>query len=257
MAMNEVHPQFELEQTEVYSQYLLYSKVEIFAVLRSIIQKGTLITVHFDQGHSFFLTSMVALLPDDHEIILDVGSNQEMNERAERAGKLIFTTVVDRVKVQFLLENLRRVDYQGRQVFAGDVPDRLLRLQRREFFRLSTPVVHPIRLTTTLGADRRAINIALLDISGGGVGLMVPLEVASLLEKGQLLEDCKIVLPGEGLLVSDLCVRNVFDVTTRGGARYMRVGCEFLSLSAARLSAVQRYIIQAERERKARLDGLA
>jgi c-di-GMP-binding flagellar brake protein YcgR len=256
MAMNDAPPQFELEQTEAYSQYLLHSKAEILAVLRSIIQKGALITVHFDQGRSFFLTSLIALLPEDGELILDVGSNKEMNDRAEKAGKLIFTTIVDKVKVQFLLEDLRRTDYQGRPAFSGDVPDKLLRLQRREFFRLSTPVVHPIRLTTTLGPDRRAIDIALLDISGGGVGLMVPLDVAGLLEKGKMLEGCKIMLPGEGLLVSDLCVRNLFDVTTRGGARYMRVGCEFIGLSSARLSAVQRYIIQAERERKVRLDGL-
>jgi c-di-GMP-binding flagellar brake protein YcgR len=111
-------------------------------------------------------------------------------------------------------------------------------------------------MVTKLG-DGRAVDVALLDISGGGVGLMVPLDVAGGLEKGQMLEGCKIMLPSEGLLVSDLCVRNLFDVTTRGGARYMRVGCEFIGLSTARLTAVQRYIIQSERERKAHLDGLA
>jgi c-di-GMP-binding flagellar brake protein YcgR len=112
-------------------------------------------------------------------------------------------------------------------------------------------------MTTALAPEGRAIDVSLLDISGGGVGLMAPLDVAGLLEKGQMLEDCKIMLPNEGLLVVTLCVRNLFDVTTRGGARYVRVGCEFIGLPAARLSAVQRYIIQSERERKARLDGLS
>lgn len=256
MAMNDTSPQFELEQTDVYSQYLLHSKAEILAVLRTIIQKGALVTVHFDHGRSFFLTSMVALRPDDGEIILDLGSNEEMNDKAEKTGTLIFTTTVDKVKIQFLLERLRRMKYQGRAAFSGDIPDKLLRLQRREFFRLSTPVARPIRMVTKLEGGR-AIDVALLDISGGGVGLMVPLDVADLLEKARMLENCKIVLPGEGLLVADLCVRNLFGVTTRGGARYMRVGCEFIGLPAARLSAVQRYIIQVERERKARLNGLS
>ena len=58
-------PVFELEQSDDYSQYLLHSRTEILAVLRSIIQKGTLITAHFDQGRSFFLTSMIALQPDN------------------------------------------------------------------------------------------------------------------------------------------------------------------------------------------------
>ena len=54
-------PQFELDQSDDYSAYLLHSRTEILAVLRSLIQKGSLITVYFDLGRSFLLTSMVAL----------------------------------------------------------------------------------------------------------------------------------------------------------------------------------------------------
>ena len=86
---------------------------------------------------------------------------------------------------------------------------------------------------------------------------MAPLDLASLLETGRMLENCRIMLPGEGLLVTTLQVRNLFDVVTRGGLRYVRVGCEFVNLPAARLTAVQRYIIHVERERKARLSGLS
>ena len=250
---------FELEQADDYSQYLLYSKAEILAVLRSLIQKGALVTVHFDQGESFFLTSMISLLPDNAGFIIDVGSNEEMNARALRARKLIFTTVVDKVKIQFSLDSLKTTQSQERAAFAGTVPDRLLRLQRREFFRLSTPIANPVRLCTRIGHAEQgslAVDIPLLDISGGGVGLMVTPEQAKLISKGDILEECKIMLPGEGLLVATLCVRNLFDVSTRSGSRYVRVGCEFLDLPATRGSVVQRYITRIERERKARLSGL-
>lgn len=250
-------PVFELEQSDDYSQYLLHSRTEILAVLRSIIQKGTLITAHFDQGRSFFLTSMIALQPDNTEFILDVGSNEEMNGKALKANKLIFTAVVDKVKTQFSLDRLRRVEYEGRPAFIGALPDTLLRLQRREFFRLATPIANPIRLCTALVPEERAVDVPLVDISGGGVGLMAPLDLAGLLETSRMLENCRIMLPGEGLLVTTLQVRNLFDVVTRGGLRYVRVGCEFVNLPAARLTAVQRYIIHVERERKARLSGLS
>jgi hypothetical protein len=65
-----------------------------------------------------------------------------------------------------------------------------------------------------------------------------------------------MTLPDEGLLVANLCVRNKFDVTTRSGSRYIRVGCEFVSLPGARMSMVQRYITRVERERKARISGM-
>jgi c-di-GMP-binding flagellar brake protein YcgR len=226
------------------------------AVLRSIIQKGILTTVHFDDGRFFCLTPIIGLLPENTEFLFDVGASESMNARVLKAGQLIFTAVVDKVKIQFDLEHPRRVEYQGRPAFAGDIPKRLLRLQRREFFRLSTPVLNPIRLCVTLEPDGQVLDLPLLDISGGGVGLMVSLELAKLLSQGQKLENCDITLPGEGQLAVDLCVRNLFDVTTRSGMRYVRVGCEFVDLSSARLTSVQRYIIHVERERKAILNGL-
>lgn len=259
-ADGELPARLELERADDFSQYLLHSKAEILAVLRSLMQKGVLITAHFDQGKSFFLTSMVSLLPDGTGFILDVGSDEEMNAKALKAAKLILTAIVDKVKIQFSVDRVTPTVYEGRPAFLAAVPEKLLRLQRREFFRLSTPIANPIRVCALINNDGRpakSIDIPLLDISGGGVGLMASLDLAAQFEKGRMLDNCKIMLPDEGLLVATLCVRNMFDVTTRSGSRYVRVGCEFVDLPAARLTVVQRYITRVERERKARLSGLA
>ena len=96
----------------------------------------------------------------------------------------------------------------------------------------------------------------MLDLSGGSVGLMATPSLAALLQRGAVLTDCKMTLPDEGLLVANLCVRNKFDVTTKSGSRYIRVGCEFISLPGVRMSMVQRYITRVERERKARISGM-
>lgn len=252
--------QFELDQTEDYSQYLLHSKSEILAVLRSLIQKSAMITAYFDRGNSFLLTSVIALGPDNRTIILDIGSDEEMNRRALAADKLIFTTLVDKVKVQFSLAEISQSKFEGRAAFVGLLPEKLLRLQRREYFRLSTPIANPIRLSVThkrSDGSAVAMDIPLLDISGGGVGLMVVPEHAKLFQRGDMLPDCRMTLPNEGLLVVTLSVRNRFEVTTRTGSHFTRIGCEFVNLSSARLSMVQRYITHIERERKARLSGLA
>jgi flagellar brake protein len=253
-------PHFELEQSDEYSEFLLHSKAEILSVLRSLIQKGAMITVHFDHGKSFLLTSVIALSTDNTGFILDIGSDDDMNRKALLADKLIFTTFIDKVKVQFSLNKLLPATNAGRPAFLCAIPEKLLRLQRREYFRLSTPIVNPVILTTTLKrADQSAtiVEVPLLDISGGGVGLMVAPNQSLLFQKGDILNECKVMLPEEGLLITNLCVRNMFDVTTRSGARHVRVGCEFVGLPAARLTAVQRYITRIERERKARLNGTA
>ncbi len=250
----------ELEQNDEYSQYMLHSEAEIVVLLRSLIPKKVLITVYFDRGESFFLTSMISVNPEEKTFVIDVSNSHTMNERALAADRLIFTAVVDKVKIRFSLDKLTAVVKGGLPAFQCALPDRLLRLQRREFFRLSTPIANPVRLHATVKHTEngpQAIDTPLVDISGGGIGLMIAPEKARFLHKDDLLDDCQITLPGEGLLTVVLCIRNMFDVAARNGMRCIRVGCEYVNLPDTRLTVIQRYITRIERERKARLNGLA
>lgn len=253
-------PKFELEQNSEYSQFLLYSKSEIISVLRTLIQRGAMISVHFNEGKSFLLTVLIALNPNNSEIIIDVSSDNEINRKALTADKLIFTTTVDKVKIQFSLKKLFGTTHDGRPAFRGELPEKLLRLQRREYFRLSTPIAAPIKSTIPMkrpDGSALVVEVPLIDISGGGVGLMIQAEHSVLYEKEMVFDDCRIVLPEEGLLVTALRVRNAFDVTTRSGSQYIRVGCEFVNLQGPRLTLIQRYITRVERERKARMSGMS
>jgi c-di-GMP-binding flagellar brake protein YcgR len=218
-----------------------------------------MITVYFDQGKSFLLTSLIEVSADNSELIFDLGSDSEMNRKALLADKLIFITAIDRVKVQFSLKRLSQKNNDGRPAFSGALPETLLRLQRREYFRLSTPIASPIKCTVPMtrpDGSALVIDSPLLDISGGGIGLMAQPDQSELYKSEMEFKNCKIDLPDEGLLVLTLRVRNAFDVVTKSGSRYIRVGCEFVDLTGPRLTMIQRYITRIERERKARLSGL-
>lgn len=254
-----ITPPHRIEEADEYSRYLLHSRTEILAVLRTLIQKVALITVHFDHGKSFLLTSMLALTEGYEGFILDLGADPEMNQKAVVAQRLILTAVVDKVKIQFSIEGLSLTQYEARPAFLGALPDALLRLQRREYFRLSTPIATPVNMVATVrrsDGSALSVEIPLFDISGGGAGLMVSPEIALYLQRGETLSDCRIHLPEEGLIVVSLIIRNKFDVTTRSGGHFVRAGCEFVNIPASRLNMVQRYITRVERERKARLSGL-
>ncbi|MCB1933283.1 MAG: flagellar brake protein [Candidatus Accumulibacter sp.] len=250
----------EIERAEDYSEYLLHSKAEIVAVLRSLIQRRALVSAYLEPGRKFLMTSLLEVATDSGELVLDWGRDDEINRQALQAEQVFLSAMVDKVKVQFTLRGLSETRSEGRPAFRAVLPDKVLRLQRREYFRLSTPIAKPVKFIATIKRVDGSTLIAeasLLDISGGGVGLMATPSLAALLPGGTVLNDCKMTLPDEGLLVANLCVRNKFDVTTRGGARYVRVGCEFVALPGARMSMVQRYITRIERERKARLSGMA
>jgi c-di-GMP-binding flagellar brake protein YcgR len=251
-------PVYELEQSDDYSRFLLHSKSEILAILRALMQKRALITVYFNKGHSFLLSSIIALNADTHTFVLDTGSNDEMNRKALLADHLIFTSLIDKVKIQFNLDGIAQTQADGRPAFLAGLPETLLRLQRREYFRLATPVAKPVKLNTSLrcaDASMVCVELPLMDISGGGVGLSATPDQAALFHRGDTLNECKVMLPDEGMLVATLCVRNLIDLTRHNGSHVFRIGCEFMSLSAARLSLVQRYITRVERERRARENG--
>lgn len=250
---------FELEQLDLYGKYMLTGQIDILFVLRSIIKRGCMATVYFNHGRSFFLTWLLAIAADEKHIVLDIASNEAINREALKATRLVITTNLDNVKIQFALDGLKEASFEGRPAFLAPVPEALLRLQRREYFRLETPPGNPVTCQVAVKANSaapHALDLVLLDISGGGLSLMVPSEIGELFKTGALYPDCRLQIPNENVITATLCVRSAFDVASRSGQTYVRVGCEFISLPGTRLTMIQRYITRVERERKARLSGL-
>ena len=250
--------ELELDQKH-FSEYLLYSRSEILFLLRSVLQKKSMLTVYFDGGRSFFLTSLLSISDDGNWLYFDVSNEQAVNRNALAASKLMFTTMLERVKIQFSVGRIQEVPAGTRKAFACELPTTLLRLQRRQHFRLSTPIAAPIKclfVAPRPEGGSAELALTLLDISGGGVGLMVPDNQSELFKIGNVYAGCQINLPNEGKVVTGLCVRNIFPVSTKSGTHFTRVGCEFVELPSAHLNWVQRYITRVERERKAREAGL-
>ncbi len=249
---------FELMQADDYSKYLLHSQKEILFILRAMRDKGSLITVYFNQGNDFLLTSLLSVSADGSGMQFDPGSNAEMNRRALESEKLVFIASHEKVKIQFTVRRLTRTEFEGREAFRAAIPDELLRLQRREFYRLTAPIAHPLRCSIPVklaDGTESIIESTVIDISGGGLGVLVPPEGVEF-EADHLFENCRLELPEVGTVLATLRVRNVFEFTLRSGTKNKRSGCEFVDLPGHMLNLIQRYIIRVERERKARETGM-
>lgn len=242
-----------------YSKYQLYSRSEILFLLRALIQKKCMLTAYFDHGRTFFLTSLIAVSEDGNWLYLDYGSDGDINAKALVTDKVILTTMLDRVKVQFAVPRFQQTSANGQPIFAARTPETVLRLQRREFYRLATPIAHPLKCVMPVTKpDGTTVKVAatLLDISGGGIGLMVPTDLSPLVTPGTLIDNCEIDLPEEGTIHTGLEVRSAFNATSKAGHPYLRLGCEYTALPGTQLAMIQRYITRVERERKARESGL-
>lgn len=245
----------ELLSTDEFSQYMLNTKNEMFAVFRGMVDHVSQVTMFFNEGRDMVLTCMISY--NDNGILLDLGPSQEMNRKALEAQRLFCVTLLDKVKVQFILRGLKQVETKSGPAFFAALPDSVLRLQRREYYRLATPITRPLICTISFPAidgKRQTVEAHIGDISGGGLGLVslpIDLKIETRLELG-----CKIDLPEVGVVTGTIIVRSVSESATRSGVKSKRAGCEFVKLPGPMLTLIQRYIIKVERERKARESGM-
>jgi c-di-GMP-binding flagellar brake protein YcgR len=226
--------------------------VEIVQVLRALAKSSELVTAYFEHGQQFFLTSVVGVEPGGDALFLDYGIDAEINRRALQASRVVFVTSQDRVKVQFATGPLQAVEFNGRPTFRTQLPTSLLKLQRREYYRLATPLRAP--LSCVIPAADGSIEASVTDISVGGVGVS-GFPPAHPLAPGNQYAGCRMALPGEGALLTTLEVRSVQDVTLRSGTVVKRAGCRFVGLPASQQAMIQRYITRVERERVALVKG--
>ncbi len=232
-----------------YSKYLVNSKAEVVYVLRAVMQKTELVTAYFNHGREFVLTSVVEV-SDDH-VILDYGANEALNRKLVEAGKVMFVTAQEKVRVQFSAPYVEKVSFEGQNAFRIPLPDSLLKLQRREYYRISTPISAPLKCEVPLPSGGK-VDVTVVDISVGGVGI-VGYPAGLDLEVGAVYPGCRIELPEVGTVLATLQIRSSFDVTLRSGAQTRRSGCQFLDLPSNMQVLLQRYIIKLERERRAKL----
>lgn len=239
-----------------YDQFMLRAPNEIIVVMRGLYDLVAQITVFFNEGQDMLLTTLAGVA-EDH-LILDFGPDQEMNRKALAADKHYCVTMLKKVRVQFVLHGFSLVEYAGRPAFRCALPDEVLRLQRREYFRLDTPVMRPLKCEVPIPLPNGGLHLHVahvFDISGGGLGISAPPEGIPFAPAMQF-PNCRIELPEVGIVTCTLAIRGIFDLTLKSGAHTRHAGCEFVDIPGPMLTLVHRYIIKVERERKARETGM-
>ena len=244
--MNNTYTDDEIERCT------LTGRREIAFLLRELIRRGERISVTFDSGKQSFLTVLIDLSADEKNLYFDIGGSDETNRAFLRAGQCIFTSVVDGIRIQFAAAQVRETLLHGEQVFAVPCPERLLRLQRRNTFRIQLPSSKPYICRIRRGSPQEKA-LPLHDISLGGIGILST-EMLEF-EATEVLENSWIDLRDSGALALRLEVRYVTALESRTGKPLWHMGCQFLKLSALNETLIQRFMARVEAERRALLAG--
>ncbi|WP_035052751.1 flagellar brake protein [Andreprevotia chitinilytica] len=230
------------------AQYRLTNPLEIGAVLRQLANRGDFVTVYFNEGRQFLLTRILEVDIRERTFSFDWGGSEHTNKALLLADRKLFVASPDGVKVQFALHDVSQAQFEGKPAFYADFPDDLIKLQRREFFRLETPFGRPYKAAFSLEGSKFEINLH--DLSLGGVGLRATQQDAAKLEIGMVLLQVHLDLGAGGVLAADLQIRSKRAIATHMGLQF-QVGCQFVNLSRSAEANLQRLMAQLERERKA------
>ncbi len=232
------------------SRYRVHDRLEIAAGLEALVRSRSLVTGYFDSGREFFLTAVVFVDEPRDQVVLDCASDRATNERALGADLVTFSATHQRIKIEFETHTLEPILLEGRDALSMPLPESLLRLQRREYFRIDTPLTRPLRCVIPARGRLPAIEASILDISCGGVAI-ADVPAGADFPVGEVLHGCVISLPDMGSVKADLTVKNAFESTLRNGARRKRFGLEFAGIPERSRVLIQRYINQMERQRRA------
>lgn len=229
----------------------MHGRREIVFQLRGMIKRGDRVTVVFHGGQHSFLTVLIDIAEDDGHLYLDVGGGEDVNRAFANADHSIFTTLIDGIRIQFTAQQGRETKLRGERVFAVPLPKSLLRLQRRDVFRLDLPTVKPYLCRIRRGTPQEE-TLPLHDISVGGIGIQSAEKLA--FEPMEKLDSCWIDLRETGMLNVALQIRHLREIETRTGKTIWHMGCQFLKLSAANETLIQRFMARIQAERKSLTD---
>lgn len=233
-------------------QYIIHNPKEVMQILNDLVKHKTMLKVSFNHGADAYLTNVIAIDAKKHIVHLDIGRDEDFNRRLLASHHVIFSKD-DGVKIKWTSTRITEVMLHDGKAIEISLPKDLIRLQRREFYRFSTPIVNPVLCRIPLPDkanpdNENTLELTLLDVSLGGVGVIVPDPLDQALVIGASFDNCKISFPNVGVTNLTLKVKNITEIHTKDGAIKHRVGLQYIEPSRANEGLINRYVFILERQ---------
>lgn len=230
------------------SEFAIHNRKEIIFVIEDLARHGVMVNLSaHDDIH--LVTAVIGVNHEVNQVYVDVCGDDRLNQKIIESDYISFVTQ-DGVKVRWHSTHLRLVPMtDGSNAFAMLIPSVIERIQRRQYFRLTTPQGSKA-LICKVPAGAQVIEANIHDISVGGIGVSIRGMLHEIFSQGAVLEGCSIEFPQVGPVPMSLRVCGMWVSTkTRSGEQMHRIGLEFVDLSRGADNVIQRFMIQLEAEK--------
>lgn len=239
------------------TSYSIYNPRQIVQNLSILIKNKCLLSVRFNEGRAFFLTAILEIDQANKSIVFDRAPKEDLNQQLIKADKINFEADFSGIKVSFKGSRMEHIIYNGEPAFAMPIPESIFWMQRREFFRIKSPLSKASHCQLIF-EDQEAVDLQLYDISLTGFSVLnSSAEISELLVPGARIEKSRLVLSGAGedTVAFKVCSKLVINPEKIAALRIQKIGCEFTRTTPAFESIVQRYINQLQRESLQKMNG--
>jgi c-di-GMP-binding flagellar brake protein YcgR len=234
-----------LRDTELEDRYLLKGTIEVLSVLNNLIRRRENVTVYFDQGRDFILTTLLEARAS--RLVFDLGSDERTNQRLQQSMTCRFVSLLDGIRIQFSASTPVRFSWDGMDAFCVQAPDEIMRLQRRETFRLTLPVGKPVNAHVLLPMVESVAEYPIHDLSVGGLAFTTISEPSCSVGDEAMLS---FNLSKNVCIQSEVVIRHITPFTTSSDLKKYRVGVSFTDLRPMFAKTIQVYLAETEAKRR-------
>ncbi|MDD5227617.1 MAG: flagellar brake protein [Methylococcales bacterium] len=132
---------------------MLHNRAMIVNNLSMLVKHKCMIGANLG-GKDSLLTAIVAINHKDGTLILDYGSSDYLNKKLISTPHVKFTTGFNGIQVAFTSDKITQIKYQGEDAFIMPIPSSLYWYNRREYYRVNTPIMNPSICEITLKTPR-------------------------------------------------------------------------------------------------------
>jgi len=228
-------------------RFWTYSKFDIDALVTRLREERVPMTVYWGRDSEFAVTQIMKVDAVRNEVHFDLPNQPHRQSQLLDAAELVCVAFVEHIKVQFTVGTPRRSSSGGFPTFQTSLPERVLRLQRREYYRVHIPEsVSATCLVPYSGDGVQYEALRVLDVSVGGLAMLAYPRHFDPREPG-VIDRCYLDLPGVGTITVRMRVAHL---ETPSDEQTRRCGCEFVDLSPQARMMLQRYVQRIDTEQR-------
>ena len=229
------------------SPFAIHNRKEIVFHLEDMAKHRIAINLDTSEGTSL-VTSVLGVSSEANHVYMDISPDERINNKIVKSKHVTLSTQGG-VKVRWRSSDLLLESLPDGDAFLMPLPAVVERIQRRNYFRLNTPQGSKT-LHCKIPLASGFFDATIVDMSVGGIGILIKGNPPSIISQGAILEGCSVAFPGGGIIPLTLKVFGVWaSHQAKGAEQRHHVGLAFEKLSGGASNVIQRYMVQLEVER--------